>query len=107
CLYSLGATHLLVDVASYLRGPAPAAAGSSCPADPVAPPPPPSSTIPTTTTQPQQPPANPGDTKNCTDFATYQEAKAWFDTYYPYYGDVAKLDQDGDLIPCETRPGHP
>jgi hypothetical protein len=52
-------------------------------------------------------PANPGDSKNCGDFATYGEAKAWFDTYYPYYGDVARLDQDGDLIPCESLPGAP
>ena len=35
CLYSLGATHLVVDVAGYITGPAPVAAGS-CPADPVA-----------------------------------------------------------------------
>jgi hypothetical protein len=62
--------------------------------------------ITTTTTQPAVP-GNPGDTKNCGDFATYAEAKAWFDTYYPYYGDVAKLDQDGNLIPCETLPGAP
>lgn len=109
CLFSLGATHLVVDVAGYLTGPAPAAAGSSCPADPIAPPPPPTTapatTAPATTTPP--PPGNPGDTKNCGDFATYAQAKAWFDTYYPYYGDVAKLDQDGDLIPCETLPGAP
>lgn len=61
----------------------------------------------TTTTQPAVP-GNPGDTKNCGDFATYTEAKAWFDTYYPYYGDVARLDgNDGDLIPCESLPGAP
>ena len=50
-------------------------------------------------------PANPGNTKNCGDFATYQEAKAWFDLYYPHYGDVAQLDADNDLKPCETLPG--
>jgi hypothetical protein len=61
----------------------------------------------TTTTTPPAVPGNPGDTKNCGDFATYAEAKAWFDTYYPYYGDVAKLDRDGNLIPCETLPGAP
>ncbi|MCU1497692.1 MAG: hypothetical protein JWM47_1645 [Acidimicrobiales bacterium] len=64
------------------------------------PPPPPPPTSPTK-------PANPGDTKNCSDFATYSQAKAWFDHYYPYYGDVAKLDQDNDRIPCETLPGAP
>ena len=30
-------------------------------------------------------PDNPGDTKNCGDFADYAEAKAWFDTYYEYW----------------------
>ena len=37
CLYNLGATHLVVDVAGYLTGPAPVSAGS-CPADPATPP---------------------------------------------------------------------
>jgi endonuclease YncB( thermonuclease family) len=50
-------------------------------------------------------PANPGDTKNCKDFPTYAEAKAWFDTYFPYYGDVAKLDGNSDGIPCEALRG--
>ena len=52
-------------------------------------------------------PANPGNTKNCSDFTTYQEAKEWFDTYYEYYGDVAGLDGDNDLEPCESLPGAP
>jgi predicted outer membrane repeat protein len=52
-------------------------------------------------------PANPGDTKNCTDFGSYAAAKAWFDTYFPFYGDIAGLDQDGDRIPCESLPGAP
>jgi hypothetical protein len=52
---------------------------------------------------PTQPP-NPGDSKNCTHFATQAQAQAWFDTYYPWYGDVAQLDSDGDLIACETLP---
>ncbi len=52
-------------------------------------------------------PANPGDSKNCSDFGTYAEAKRWFDTYYPYYGDIARLDQDGDLVPCASLPGAP
>jgi hypothetical protein len=51
------------------------------------------------------PPGNPGDTKNCTDFSTWRAAQNWFDTYYPYYGDVAKLDQDNDRIACESLPG--
>ena len=44
------------------------------------------------------------------DFATYQEAKSWFDYYYyyyPYYGDVTKLDGDGDGRPCVSLPGGP
>jgi hypothetical protein len=100
CLFNFGATHLVVDVVGYLTGPAPVA-GISCPADPVAPPPPPP------TVPPAQKPPNPGDTKNCPDFATYAEAKAYYDTYYPYYGDVAKLDVDYDGIPCETLKGAP
>ena len=61
-------------------------------------------TVPSTTTTV---PDNPGDTKNCSDFETYQEAKTWFDTYFPYYGDVAGLDGDGDEEPCESLPGGP
>ncbi|AWB88632.1 cell wall-binding repeat-containing protein [Salinibacterium hongtaonis] len=45
---------------------------------------------------------NPGDSKNCSDFRTWAEAQAWFDRYFPLYGDVAKLDSDGDGIACET-----
>lgn len=52
-------------------------------------------------------PANPGNSKNCGDFVNYAQAKAWFDTYYPYYGDVARLDGDDDGEPCESLPGGP
>ena len=55
-------------------------------------------------------PSNPGNTRNCsgaTGFSNYAEAKAWFDTYFPYYADVAKLDGDGDGEPCESLPGGP
>jgi hypothetical protein len=34
CLFSLGATHLIVDVAGYLTGPPPLAFGVACPKDP-------------------------------------------------------------------------
>ena len=44
---------------------------------------------------------NPGDVKNCADFGTYREAKAYYDLYFPRFGDVAKLDGDGDGKPCE------
>ncbi|WP_431277280.1 cell wall-binding repeat-containing protein [Leifsonia poae] len=55
-------------------------------------------------TPPPGPPANPGDTKNCGDFSTHAAAQAWFNYYYPYYGDIARLDQDNDLIACEQLP---
>jgi len=53
---------------------------------------------------PVQPPTKPGDSKNSPDFRTHDEAQAWFNKYYPYYGDVAKLDSDHDLIACEALP---
>ncbi len=58
---------------------------------------------------PPSKPANPGDAKNCTtaDFPTWRQAQDWFNYYYPYYGDVARLDQDNDRIACEALPGHP
>ncbi|SEB36783.1 Excalibur calcium-binding domain-containing protein [Paramicrobacterium humi] len=49
-------------------------------------------------------PGNPGDTKNCSDFKTQREAQKWFDTYYPHYGDIARLDRDNDRRVCETLP---
>jgi putative cell wall-binding protein len=52
-------------------------------------------------------PSSPGDTKNCSDFATWSAAVAWFNLYYPSYGDIANLDGNGDLDPCESLPGHP
>ncbi len=56
---------------------------------------------------PPPPPGNPGDAVNCGDFLRWVDAQAWFDRYFPYYGDVARLDADGDLIACESRPGAP
>ncbi|KAL9182453.1 hypothetical protein ACHAXT_013105 [Thalassiosira profunda] len=50
------------------------------------------------------PPQNPGDVKACFDFATYEEALGWYERYAPYYGDVAKLDRDGDGVPCPGLP---
>lgn len=46
-------------------------------------------------------PANPGNSKNCSDFRAQAEAQAWFDRYYAAYGDVAQLDRDKDRIACE------
>ncbi len=109
-VYSTFTTHVLIDVFGYFVPAATATAGrlvSLTPTrildtrnglgwtPPAAPTPPP--------TTPTVPP-NPGNTKNCSDFATQAEAQAWFDTYFPYYGDVAGLDADGDGVVCESLP---
>ncbi len=52
-------------------------------------------------------PGNPGNSKNCGDFATWGEADAWYQTYVGAYGDVALLDADHDGIVCESLPGAP
>ena len=52
----------------------------------------------------QESPDNPGDARNCTDFATQAEAQTWYSTYFPLYGDVAQLDADGDGIACDRCP---
>jgi hypothetical protein len=49
----------------------------------------------------------PGDTVNCGDFGTRRVARNWFNTYYQYVGDVAKLDANKDRIACESLPGQP
>ena len=64
------------------------------------------STLPPVTVAAGAAPAKPED-RNCSDFANWAEAKQFFDTYYPYYGDVAHLDGDGDGIPCESLSGSP
>ena len=53
------------------------------------------------------PPPNPADVprpvrsvRGCSDFSTYEEALGWYETYAPFYGDVARLDRDGDGVPC-------
>ena len=66
----------------------------------------PAVTVPPVTVAAGSAPAKPED-RNCGDFDNWADAKQFFDTYYPYYGDVAKLDQDGDGIPCESLPGSP
>lgn len=68
-------------------------------------PPTPAQYVPPIIAPPQAPPAYPGDAKNCSDFSSYDAAKAWFDLYYPHYGDVANLDRDNDRKPCELLPG--
>ena len=57
-----------------------------------------------TGTDPESVPPNPGNSKNCSDFSTQAEAQEWFDTYLPHYGDVARLDGDGDGEACESLP---
>jgi len=49
-------------------------------------------------------PENPGNIVNCSDFGTRGEAQAWYDTYAPFHGDVARLDGDGDGEACESLP---
>lgn len=50
---------------------------------------------------------NPGDSVNCSDFATWGDANRWYEQHYAYFGDVANLDSDGNGIPCESLPGAP
>ena len=54
----------------------------------------------TTTTVPEAPP-NPGDAVSCADFDTWEEAQEWYDTYAPYYGDIALIDINNNGVACE------
>lgn len=40
----------------------------------------------------------------CADFPTFEDSLRYFEKYYPLYGDVAKLDRNGDGIPCSGLP---
>ena len=51
-------------------------------------------------------PPNPGDPFDCPDFPNQAAAQAWFDTHFPFYGDVADLDRDNDGMACEENPGN-
>jgi len=53
------------------------------------------------------PPSNPGDRVGCSDFAYYEDALKYYEKFYPYYGDIAKLDRDGDGVPCPRLPHTP
>lgn len=128
-MYAYAATDLVVDYAGYFTGdPTPPAPGTpldpppsvpSTPPPTIAPPPTtgggpstsgsaPTTRVPQTSTSTTSPrPPNPGDTVNCTDFATWPDANAYYQAYFPYYGDVAGLDSDGDGIVCESLPGAP
>ena len=52
----------------------------------------------------ENPPKNPGDVRGCSDFESYEDALQWYEIYQPYYGDVARLDRDGDGVPCPGLP---
>lgn len=92
----LGGTAALSDAAL---------AGAVC-QEPASPPP---SQPPPSQPPPPEPavPSSPGDARDCGDFTTWRQAQDWFETYYPAYGDVARLDADGDLVACESLPGAP
>lgn len=49
-------------------------------------------------------PPSPGDTVNCSDFATQGDAQAWHDYYVADHGDIANLDADGNGVVCESLP---
>ena len=49
-------------------------------------------------------PPNPGNRFNCADFQYFEEAFSYYDRFYPYYGDVARLDRDNDGVPCPGLP---
>lgn len=50
------------------------------------------------TTTPASPPAD----MDCPQFASRAEAQTWFDQYFPDYGDIGRLDRDGDGRVCTS-----
>src|SRR4029453_4235137 len=101
---------LLFDVAGWFTG-------DLTPADPgvaLSPPTPPAPTSPTTappttprTTTPSGPPPGPppSSSVNCSDFPNWAAANAWFQYWFPIYGDIAGLDGNHDGVPWEPLPG--
>src|SRR5262249_32580416 len=119
-MYSLTDLDLLFDVAGGFTGdltpPDPGVSTSP----PIPPPPattptttsPPVTTPPSTTTTtrpPSGPPPGPppSSSANCSDCPNWAAANAWFQYWYPIYGEIAGLDQDHDRISCESLPGAP
>jgi hypothetical protein len=49
-------------------------------------------------------PTGPPPDKDCSDFKTQREAQEFFDRWFPYFGDFADLDRDGNGRACETLP---
>ena len=45
--------------------------------------------------------------RNCSDFDTWQEANAFFESEGGPQSDPHRLDQNGDGVPCESLPGAP
>lgn len=41
------------------------------------------------------------DYYNCEDFESYDKAKKVYDACFGQYGDIHRIDSDGDGIPCE------
>ena len=68
----------------------------------------PDPTVPTTSVSLNSGQANPGNSKDCSDFGentdpdAWQRAQEWHDLYFENFGDVAKLDGDGDGIVCAS-----
>jgi len=65
-------------------------------------PPPAPAPAPTPPSQPA-PPTRPAD-RDCPDFSTQAEAQAFYDLYFPSYGDFARLDGNNDGIACNALP---
>ena len=53
---------------------------------------------------PPKAPSYPGNSKNCADFDFQSEAQAWYELYFPRYGDVARFDGDNDGAVCVSLP---
>ena len=99
-LYTSGGGHLLADVFAYYTPSAAVASGRFVSLNP-------NRVLDTRSGTGATAPSYPGDTVNCGDFTTWAAANDWFWTYYPSYGDVARLDQDNDLVACEGLSGAP
>ena len=107
CLFNLGATHLVVDIAGYIVGPPPPAAGPDCPADP---PPPPVAPPPPVVPVAQPTNCHPSYVGACVPNTGADVDCAGGSGNGPYYvsgpfrvvgRDVFGLDADGDGIGCE------
>jgi hypothetical protein len=103
-IYTQGGGHLIADVFGYFVLSGPTVDGRYTPLVPVR--------LSDTRSGQSLLISNPGDVKNCSDFATWSDANRYFWYYRDLYGDVAGLDGDNNLIPCEsqfpsTRPSTP